>query len=182
MKLIIALLGCASACAQCPTGYVSIMDTIYTPAVSAGSTPAIFTGKATISAPTIPTSTNTLTFGRDAQTITVTNGAFSVCLAPNTAMNQHGTFYSVTFQSPVTHWSETWVVPASSGALKISQVRGRVVATNETIKPSDLSTYAATANTCIRFDGSQPIWANCPRSWSQLPGSWSSLTGPWFIQ
>lgn len=184
MRLLLVSLLCGAALAQCPSGYVQVSDTVYVPAAPApGSSPPTFSGKVTISAPTIPTSTNSLTFGRDAQTITVTNGAFSACLAPNTAMNQQTTYYSVSFQDAQTHWTESWVVPASSVALKIPQIRGSIIASpNALVALAQLSTYGGTIGNCLTLTSGGPSWTSCGssgtgKSWAAMTSvSWASIT------
>ena len=130
--LISALAMCAPLLAQtCPSGLISVVDTIYGPVAVNGLLP-LFQGAVTISTST-PLSLNGVTYGRIAEVINVASGAFNTCLVPNDAATPTGTNYRAEYAyvdaqgNAAAPWSESWYVNTSSVALSINQLR-RIVA------------------------------------------------------
>lgn len=91
------------------------------------------------------------------QTVTVTNGAFSITLYPNDAITPTGTSYTARY-SPTSGagWSETWVVP--TGATTIRELRSTTVPTPRTMfTPAQITQASATLGQGLRWNGS--TWA-----------------------
>jgi len=91
------------------------------------------------------------------QTVTVTNGAFSISLYPNDAITPTGTSYTARY-TPTSGagWSETWVCP--TGATTIRELRSTTVPTPRTMfTPSQITQAGAALNNVLRWNGSN--WA-----------------------
>jgi lysophospholipase L1-like esterase len=91
------------------------------------------------------------------QTVTVTNGAFSITLYANDTITPTGTSYTARY-TPTSGagWSETWVCP--TGATTIRELRSTTVPTPRTMfTPSQITQAGAALNNVLRWNGSN--WA-----------------------
>ncbi len=127
---ILLAMRCTRAHAQsCPAGYTRVADTLAGPVAPSTGLPTLFFGSVTIAATSEGTGANGVAFGRLPMKLTgIANGAVSVCLIPNTTALPRGTTYLVTYnyvgpRGAAPAWTETWVVTASTGALKLGDVR-----------------------------------------------------------
>jgi hypothetical protein len=136
----------------------TITDTLYTPAGT------LFSGTVSLSLnspasaqPLYNSSGRTLT-GFTAS-VSVTSGAFSYQLEANDAITPSGTSYTARY-SPSSStggggWSETWVVPTSSGAVKVYPLRSTTVPVPSVmISPAQLTSGGATAGDGLVWNGS----------------------------
>jgi hypothetical protein len=91
------------------------------------------------------------------QTVTVTNGAFSISLYANDAITPTGTSYTARYTpTSGSSWSETWVCP--TGATTIRELRSTTVPTPRTMfTPSQITQASATLGQALRWNGS--TWA-----------------------
>jgi len=91
------------------------------------------------------------------QTVTVTNGAFTITLYPNDAITPTGTSYTARYTpTSGSSWSETWVCP--TGATTIRELRSTTVPTPRTMfTPSQITQASATLGQGLKWDGSK--WA-----------------------
>jgi hypothetical protein len=104
-----------------------------------------------------PLYTGTTTLSGWAQTVTVTNGAFTLTLYRNDTITPAGTSYTARYTpTSGSAWSETWVVPA--GATKIREIRATTVPRPTVIvTPAQISGAAATSGQALVWNGSS--WA-----------------------
>lgn len=192
-------LAAITACAAL-MGQTTITDTLR---VAPGN--GLFAGRMVVTAPEMVIGTTT--YAPSTQTYTITSGAVSVSLMPNDAALPTGTSYGVQFypSSGSLGWAETWYVPTSGTALKISDVRTRSVtspnvarlplvqlgnvAASGKILMSDGTKWAASdpptpAASGVRsfFSGTAPIVYNSSTGAFSCPtcgtgATWGSITG-----
>jgi hypothetical protein len=88
--------------------------------------------------------------------VTVTNGAFSTTLEANDAITPAGTSYGVRFvPSTGAVWLETWVVPTSGVAIKVSAIRSNETPSpTVTFSPGQLSSAGAASGQALVWNGS----------------------------
>ena len=148
--IILGALAGAMAHAQ-----VTITDTIKTP--MGGNWGGTVTVTLNNPATAQPLYSGSETLSGWSQTVTVTNGAFSITLYANDAIVPGGTSYTARY-SPTSGagWSETWVVP--TGASTIRELRSTTVPTPRAMfTPSQITQAGATLNQLLRWNGA--AWA-----------------------
>jgi hypothetical protein len=131
----------ARAVAQVAT--TQIADTVY----HADGTAA--TGTLLISWPAFTTSSGTAVPSGSTSAVIATGGALTVQLIPNSGANPVGTYYTVTYHLDDGSVSrQYWVVPASSGSVRISAIESTVVPISvamQTVSKSYVDTAIAQA-------------------------------------
>jgi hypothetical protein len=134
---------------------VTIVDTIKTPMGGnwSGTVQVTLNNPATAQ----PLYAGSETLSGWSQTVTVTNGAFSITLYANDAITPGGTSYTARYSpSSGSPWSETWVVP--TGATTIRELRSTTVPTPRTMfTPAQITQAGAALGNVLRWDGSK--WA-----------------------
>jgi len=136
-------------------GQVTIVDTIKTPMGGnwSGTVQVTLNNPATAQ----PLYAGSETLSGWSQTVTVTNGAFSITLYANDTITPTGTSYTARYTpTSGSAWSETWVVP--TGATTIRELRSTTVPTPRTMfTPSQITQAGAALNNVLRWNGSN--WA-----------------------
>jgi len=134
---------------------VTIVDTIKTPMGGnwSGTVQVTLNNPATAQ----PLYSGSETLSGWSQTVTVTNGAFSITLYANDAITPTGTSYTARYTpTSGSAWSETWVCP--TGATTIRELRSTTVPTPRTMfTPSQITQAGAVLNNVLRWNGSN--WA-----------------------
>jgi hypothetical protein len=142
---------------------VTITDTIKTPMGGNWSGTVVVTLNNPATAQPLYAGSETLSGW--SQTVTVTNGAFSITLYANDAITPTGTSYTARY-SPTSGagWSETWVVP--TGATTIRAIRSTTAPTPTVLfLPSQIRQQGASLGQLLRWNGA--AWA-----------PWSLVVGP----
>lgn len=116
-------LSCSVRAQSCSAGYTPVSDTLTAP--SNTGTPSLFNGNVIVAPPTVPISNSSVTFIKTPLSVTVTNGVFFACLAPNDTASPSNTTYPVSYFSTdgTQRWVESWSVPTSATALTVRAVR-----------------------------------------------------------
>ena len=99
-----------------------ISDTLFTPVGG------LANGTITISDPTGFTAADgSFVPANSAITVNVSQGALSVSLVPNIGSNPSGSYYRASYSTTAGNYTEIWIVPQSSSAVKLLTIRARVI-------------------------------------------------------